>query len=71
MLVGIGAGEEQYNDAAVSIAFGTFKGQEDQTRALLGDDYYVDALKVCCSLQLGCLGLLLKMIICRPSQTVL
>ena len=46
MLVGIGSSEEQYNDAAVAIAFGTFKGQEDHTKALLGDDYYVDALKV-------------------------
>ena len=46
MLVGIGSSEESYNDAAVAIAFGTFKGQEDHMKELLGDDYYVDALKV-------------------------
>ncbi len=46
MLVGIGTSEEHYNDAAVAIAFGTFKGQEDHMKELLGEDYYVDALKV-------------------------
>jgi hypothetical protein len=45
-LVGIGTAEESYNDAAVAIAFGTFKAEEDHTRELLGGDYYKDALKV-------------------------
>jgi hypothetical protein len=44
--VGIGTGEESYNDAAVAVAFGTFKAEEDHTRELLGADYYKDALKV-------------------------
>ena len=47
-LVGIGTAEESYNDAAVAVAFGTFKAEEDHTRELLGADYYKDALKVLC-----------------------
>mmetsp|Transcript_75345 Transcript_75345/g.201904 ORF Transcript_75345/g.201904 Transcript_75345/m.201904 type:complete len:104 (+) Transcript_75345:38-349(+) len=45
MLPGLGSGEEWTNDTAATVAFGTFKGQEDHTRAVLGNEYYVDAFK--------------------------